>query len=42
MAMGSYYFFRFFDGDNEIDNEINGILVSPGNINELFLAAESL
>ena len=33
----------FFDGYNEIiDNEINGILVSPGNVNELFFATEKL
>ena len=33
----------FFDGENEIiDNEKNGILVRPGNVNELFLAIEKL
>ena len=33
----------FFDGENEIiENEKNGILVSPGNVNELFLAMEQL
>ncbi len=44
MAMGKATISSdFFDGDNEIiDNEINGILVSPGNINELFLATEKL
>ena len=33
----------FFDGHNEIiENEINGILVSPANVDELFLAIENL
>jgi len=33
----------FFDGENEIiENEKNGILVRPGNVNELYLAIEKL
>ena len=44
MAMGKATISSdFFHGDNEIiDNGINGILVSPGNVNELFLATEKL
>ena len=44
MAMGKATISTdFFDGYNEIiDNEINGILVSPGNVNELFFATEKL
>ncbi len=44
MAMGKATISSdFFDGENEIiDNEVNGILVRPANVNELFFAIEKL
>ena len=44
MAMGKASISTdFFDGHNEIiENEINGILVSPGNVDELLFAIEKL
>lgn len=44
MAMGKAVISSdFFDGENEIiENEINGLLVNAGNVNELFIAIEKL